>query len=180
MILPFQKKGKIKHVDCEPITQVSKHVQDITTAATAPKKKGLLQLLFPSRTQRAVIRGEVQLIDKQYQTYCAALDLMSRGQLERLDELQYQFLSREQVQGRLKVVDGLINSRGELSQNLRQVAHGYMRQFNEDYTRAMTIQDPQMRDACIAQIRDEFTGFLDLQKRLLREVNEMISSVLMS
>jgi hypothetical protein len=151
---------------------LSKNVQ--LSIEQAKRRESFLERFFPDIQKRAVVRGELALIEREYTYRKELLEKQRCAQIQEFQEACNQYLIQGKAAVRGQTYEFFFAKSKELEENLNTLHEEFMRTMEQKHAEAEATVNPKFRQLKEDQIDSSIIRFSNLKEDLLNKFKNII------
>lgn len=174
-------QSKINKVTSSDSITKSKGIQQLSGMGSEALNRKLqqretfLKKVFPDPTRRAIVQGELVLIQEEYKFRQEVLKMSKQTQIQALKETCNEYLIQGKAASRAETAKLLMSKAQELESELNRVGDYYDKEIEEKYEKYSQIKHPGLRQKREKQLEESIDGFLRLQNEILQKFRDIVS-----
>lgn len=174
-------QSKIDKVTANDSINKAKGIQQLSSMGAEAldrklqERESFLKKIFPDPTKRAVVQGELALIQEEYKFRQEVLKMVKQTQVQALKETCNEYLIQGKAASRAETAKLLISKAQELESEINRIGDYYDKEIEEKYVKYSQIQHPGLRQKREKQLEESIDGFLKLQNEILQKFRNIVS-----
>jgi len=157
----------------EIASEITNYSQQVLLQAL--EDQGVLERLFPDQRKRAAVKGELELIETEYEKAKRFLEIVRETQIQSLTETCNQYLKREKGEVRANVHEYLLQKTKELAEEMDKIMEDFLQKWDEKIQQLEQIKSPKIRELREQQLNRDLEYFAELQQELMTRFKQIVS-----